>query len=491
MRTAAWGAVCVFVAACGGHERPAPFHAPASGGAAGSGGTVGGGAAGSSGGVAAAAGFVGFPSCDFAELQVGGVDCALATDGSVACWGGYWGELGNGQYWPSTLPVPVLELVDAQSIGGGNAHTCAARANGTVVCWGKNSGGQLGSGDPTQYSYVPLEVPTLTDVTAIAKGSAQSQTCVLRANGRIACWGDDSPVALAGTPVDLVGIFDAVNVAVSDHHGCAVRANGQVSCWGHTAGAVGLGFQDSQIYVTPQTVVGLDGAVQVAVGNYFACALRSQGDIWCWGHGHLGQLGGGVFVDEQLTPAPVVGLSDAVQVSASDTGVCALRQTGAVMCWGRNPPIATDGDTGVSVPVPVPDIYDAVAIGVGTLTSCAISQSRGVLCWGMGYLGDGTLRTSEVPAALACGAGCGGTDPKQVLDSFMQCDAGVIVQTKSSPGLTCARACCSLGFESCYGMWLYGSSGCTAESASASASECGAVFDADSRSACQCFNWKP
>jgi alpha-tubulin suppressor-like RCC1 family protein len=74
----------------------------------------------------------------------------------VLCWGnGEDGQLGNGQFVDSLVPVTVQGLQDAVAITSGERHTCAIRANKTAVCWGK--AGFLGS-NTTVNSAVPVEV---------------------------------------------------------------------------------------------------------------------------------------------------------------------------------------------------------------------------------------------------------------------------------------------------------------------------------------------
>src|SRR5688500_2710144 len=81
--------------------------------------------------------------------------------------------------------------------------------------------------------------------------------------------------------------------------------------------------------------------VDTAVGRDHACALRADGEVWCWGRNDRGQLGDGTFVDRSA-PAPVAGLNDAIALSAGPAHTCVVHVSGAVGCWGTN----ADGERG-------------------------------------------------------------------------------------------------------------------------------------------------
>lgn len=116
--------------------------------------------------------------------------------------------------------------------------------------------------------------------------------------------------------------------------------HGRVSCWGdNERGATGDGTRSGTVPI-PQHVAGVTEAVDLCVGgasDNFACALRSGGEVLCWGsngHGGVGNgepLPGGAV----LTPTPVVGLSDARDIECGSLTVCALRDTGEVSCCRR------------------------------------------------------------------------------------------------------------------------------------------------------------
>lgn len=85
--------------------------------------------------------------------------CTILTDNSVLCWGeNADGQLGNGNFFgfvppdgvfPATstiVPVAVSGLSSASQVAGGQFHSCARLFTGQVMCWGRNTSGQLGDG---------------------------------------------------------------------------------------------------------------------------------------------------------------------------------------------------------------------------------------------------------------------------------------------------------------------------------------------------------
>src|SRR5690606_13753099 len=73
--------------------------------------------------------------------------CVLRRQGDVLCWGkNTYGQLGDGRRDDSAQPKAVTGLVDATSIAVGVDFSCAVRRHGGVVCWGNNEDGQLGDG---------------------------------------------------------------------------------------------------------------------------------------------------------------------------------------------------------------------------------------------------------------------------------------------------------------------------------------------------------
>lgn len=72
--------------------------------------------------------------------------CALASTGTVACWGmGGRGQLGTGAYRTQLTPVNFL-MGEVRSIAARGDTTCIIKARGDVYCWGYGGDGNLGDG---------------------------------------------------------------------------------------------------------------------------------------------------------------------------------------------------------------------------------------------------------------------------------------------------------------------------------------------------------
>ncbi|MCW3067770.1 MAG: repeat-containing protein [Solirubrobacterales bacterium] len=303
---------------------------------------------------------------------------ALLSDGTVRSWGGNMGgQLGAGtREAASTAPVSVLGLTGVTAIAAGGAHAMALLNNGTVATWGGNSYGELGNGTTLKGaeaagSFVPVIVPNLSGVVAIAAGG-----------------GDD--VALLG--------------------------NGTVLAWGENKyGQLGDGTTVEKDVPTP--VRGLAGVKAVAIGGVGSLgghmlALLNDGTVRAIGGNDYGQLGNGSTVNSN-SPVMVTGLRGVSAVSAALSHSLALLENGTVVSWGND----SVGELGVGPApeicgkVPAPCSRTPVQVGLtsvstisaGVRFSLALSGSK-VFAWGLnelGQLGNGTTANSSVPVPVS------------------------------------------------------------------------------------------
>ena len=103
--------------------------------------------------------------------------CAV-TEGHVRCWGwNEYGQLGNGTTSEESNTVQVTGLSSATEVAAGYDSSCAiVGAGGSVDCWGDNESGQLGNGT-TNSSSVPVPVVGLSN--AISIGIGDESACAL------------------------------------------------------------------------------------------------------------------------------------------------------------------------------------------------------------------------------------------------------------------------------------------------------------------------
>jgi len=226
--------------------------------------------------------------------------------------------------------------------------------------------------------------------TVVSLVSGSAMMCVLRADGKVKCWGDAN--------------FLGLGVPYPDNRG-------------DDAGEMGsaLPFLDFGAGVTAKALFG--GSY-----SYTHCILTNADDLRCWGANGIGELGGdladaaipyrGDLPGEMGANMHTVDLGagrKAVLLSTTNAHACAILDNGKVKCWGNNGEgelgILMDGARGddageMGDNLPYADLGNgrtAKAIHVANARSCAITDENKVKCWGGGNNGQrGSGSTANV-----------------------------------------------------------------------------------------------
>ncbi|KQO10688.1 RCC1 domain-containing protein [Paenibacillus sp. Leaf72] len=263
----------------------------------------------------------------------------LKADGTVVAWG-----LNSGGQ--TNVPRGLANVI---SVAAGSEHSLALKADGTVVGWGNNSSGEI---------TVPNELAA-GGVTAIAGGGGSS--LALKADGTVVAWGQPGATNVPA------GLSDVVSIAAGSLFAMALKADGTIVAWGNNASG--------------QTVIpnaAADGKViSISASRATATALKADGTVVAWGENDAGQ-----------TNVPA-GLHDVVAIAAGWFHTLALKADGTVVAWGSN----ANGQR--TVPADHASPIKGSRIAAGWSHTLALKSNGTLSAWGDN--GDGQ---SAIPAGL-------------------------------------------------------------------------------------------
>jgi alpha-tubulin suppressor-like RCC1 family protein len=192
--------------------------------------------------------------------------------------------------------------------------------------------------------------------------------------------------------LDDEGQSDWQFVTVGADHTCALKTNGNAYCWGSNQyGQLGIARFDStcgtgnaqyRCATTPQQVQPGVKFASISAGERHTCAITTTREAYCWGSNQENQLGQPAFGGPTLLRIP--GVLPWSQISAGGTHTCAVRTDGVLFCWGSNDRGQIgNGDlaSGFS-PVRVTVPAPVASVSSGWERTCARTTTGAVYCWG-------------------------------------------------------------------------------------------------------------
>jgi alpha-tubulin suppressor-like RCC1 family protein len=305
--------------------------------------------------------------------------CAIRDDGTLVCWGD--NSLGQ-------LNSPTGEFTQVSS---GPLHSCAIRADGFVLCWGDNFSGETNA--------------PLARFIQVSVGGAYS--CGIRDDGQAVCWGDAAYGPLAAPAGEFMQISAGAN------HACALTGGGMPVCWGDN-------------YAGQATPPQTQSFIHLSSGLWQTCGIRTDGTVACWGQ-TVGDPPAGRFT----------------QISAGDGHACGVKDDGTAACWGN-----------VAGPVPSGTFLE---VSAGKYHDCGLKTDGTTVCWGddvfgglnapAGFFGHRALSVGrddgcqiKTDGTVACWNNWGGGTATTPIGTFTQLSAGKFGQIcgiRSEDSLEC------------------------------------------------------
>ena len=272
-------------------------------------------------------------------------------------------------------------------------------------------------GYPTAFGLSTVQVVARTAAGSI--GAANLTITIKSApSGTVWAWGDNEngqlgngtysigEIGRTSVPMAVKGLMRVTTLAAAGETAYALLSDGTVWSWG--AGTVGqLGNGKPYTYPNAGLIKGLTEVTAIATTGGTGYALRADGTVWAWGDNSEGQLGNGTVTKASYSPGQVSVLTGIVAIAAGGFSGYALKADGTVWSWGDNRYLQLGvGPTPAKalLPMQVGGLSGATAIAGGWFGAYALRADGTVRSWGtnnFGQLGTGTTASSGVPVPVS------------------------------------------------------------------------------------------
>jgi alpha-tubulin suppressor-like RCC1 family protein len=317
----------------------------------------------------------------------------------VWAWGrNSFGQLGTGNELDRSEPTVAAGITDAIQLASGERHGLALSSDGTVWAWGSNANGRLGVAD-LDNSPFPVAVPGVSGAVAVAAG--EDHSLALTSGGIVWAWGNNDYGQTGGrwdTPQPVPGLDGVSAITAGECFSVALRQDGTLWVWGDEPHRCNPGTNGP-----PAQVPDIGSVVAVAAGQNHVLALKADGTVWAWGSNSYSQLGTDAPVAE-LLPVQVPGITDVAHIAAGGRHSLAVDSAGTTWAWGDN----EQGQLGIGStsspkqsPQQVTGLAGVVDLAGGEEHSLAVTADGSVWTWGSdeyGQLGNGGTSSSNRPS---------------------------------------------------------------------------------------------
>ena len=334
----------------------------------------------------------------------------VRQDGSILGWGdNRKGQLGTTPAKLLLTPVPAADGLsgkDIQDIQCGNENTLFLMKDGTVYTCGTYSRGTQGLGRIDSIVKTPVQIPGLEHIVQISCGFGHN--AAVDRDGHLWVWGRNDHGQLgignktgAGTPL-MLEMESVAAVSCGGKFTVALDTEGNVWGWGSNEYQV---LEDSrrQDILQPVRLEGFEDLKVTAFSAGSDCAfwLDDRGNLWGRGRNEYKQVGSSDAAWKMSPKLTRVDIPEKVAaVCAYSAATAALTERGNVYIWGSTSAGQLGNGTSPNGTLPVLawDRGDAAEVAMGSLISTVRTQSGDIFVAGYnayGQLGDGSKRSSN------------------------------------------------------------------------------------------------
>ncbi len=324
------------------------------------------------------------------------------------------GSESGGRRRSRTLPIAAaLSIFAASTVVDVATALHASAATTELYSWGYNNDGQLGNGTTTNAGS-PVKVSLPSGVSATAAAAGGNSSFAIGSNGKLYAWGDNTYGELgngtftnSSTPVvvSLPAGVSPTSIAAGADHGVALGSDGNVYDWGYNGlGQLGNGTNNESSVPVKVTLPAGETPVSVGAGQYMTEALMSDGNVYAWGDGAMGELGNGK-VTNQLSPIEV-NVSGVTAMAAGGYHTLVI-SAGIAYAYGDG----ADGQLGdgkltnasTRAKVDMPAGVTPVALAAGLFHSLVLGSNNVLYSFGNnadGELGNNTTTNEDDPVTV-------------------------------------------------------------------------------------------
>jgi alpha-tubulin suppressor-like RCC1 family protein len=272
---------------------------------------------------------------------IGNHTAAIKTNGELWSWGSSdSGQMGDNTTINRSSPVQTISGGTSwRTASAGCRHTAATKTDGTLWLWGRGYGGILGTNTSFGRSSPVQTVSGGDNWRTVSAGFCH--TAAIKTDGTLWAWGygsygriGNNATTNRSSPVQTIsGGTNWQSVSAGASHTAAIKTNGELWMWGY--GTIGqLGDNATINRSSPvQTISGGTNWRSVSVGVRLTAATKTDGTLWLWGFGRCGVFGNNAISNQSSPVQTISGGTNWRTVSAGYT-TAAIKTDGTLWVWG-------------------------------------------------------------------------------------------------------------------------------------------------------------